>query len=313
MMRLAGLAGGAVMDENVREPADPPVLGFSGGKFDAFSQTAVNFFSDLSESPLAADLPSDLSGSGSTLFSHYQANLQYYFDRLDSHSLSEYREEVFNRIRQQSIFQSKVFGHASPNYNRLPLNSFAGFAVSPYLVICSDRFVFSSATPGFEVSGGLDQELANLLGYFDQQTLPPQLLETLKRLNLVWYDGGLICEIADQRRQSDRPLRIHLRVHPDDFVAAGFEIEQEYLFDRFPLLCLDSSIQVSKVARAAGREKGKWKPPPYAIETPAAFMQTEYPGLFIEEPETRRPRVRKPSAATDEELRQRLMKKFGLA
>jgi hypothetical protein len=291
-----------------------PLFTVSEGKFDISTQTPVTFFTDFRYS--ASDQsphPSPLSGSGSSLFSQYQSNIQHYFERVDPSSLSDYRAEVFNRVRQQSVFQSKVFGHAAPDYNTLPPNTFSTFAVSLYLVIFTDHFVFSTASAGFEVVGNLGDELVSLLGYFDQQLLPPQLLEQLKKLSVVWYDGGLICEINDQRRQCEMPLRIHLRIHPDDVLAGGFELEQEWLFARFPLLCLEPSLQVGKVARVAAREKGKWKPSPHASESPAAFMQMEYPALFIEEPEPRKPRVRKPSSATDEELREQLMKKFGLA
>jgi hypothetical protein len=300
-----------------RPMTDPPdscaLFTVPSGRFDAATQTPVDFFTDFACSSDSSPHLPPLSGSGSALFAQYKENLRYYFARLDPHSLSDYRGEVFNRVRQQWVFQRKVFGRASPDYATLPPNAFAGFTVSLYLVIFADHFVLSSSAPGLEVVGNLGGDVVALLAHFDQRVMPPQFLEPLRKLSVVWYDGGLICEISDQRRRCDRPLRVHLRVNPDDIGAGGFELEQEFLLARHPLLCLEPSPQVARVARAAARERGKWRPSPHARETPAAFMQMEYPALFIEQPEARRPRVRPPSAAPDDALREELFRRFGLA
>jgi hypothetical protein len=282
---------------------------------DTATQSETSFFSDLdtTTSTTTDDSPAPLEGTGSTLYHQYQDNVHYYLDRLDSSMLSGYRAEVFNRVRQQAAFQAQIFGRSAATYDTFPASTCATFTVSLHLVVYTAHFIFSTTCPGYDKTGNLNEDLTTLLSYFDQQVMPPQLLEQLRKLTLVWYDGGLICEIEDQRRPKAHPMRIFLRVHPDDIAACGFEIEQEYLFTRFPSLCLEPTLQVGKVARVAARDREKWKPPSESGQTPAAFMHTEYPSLFIEEPEPRAPRARRESSLTDEELRERLLRRFGLA
>lgn len=253
----------------------------------------------------------ELVGSGSVLSQRYRDVLGCFLDNCEPQSFTEFRAEVFNRVRQEKSFQDCVFGHSTPRYDTLPRNSFSSFTVSLNLVILPSNFVLSSSPAGFELSGDLDDDLAQLLAFFDDGVLPPRLLDPLRKLNLVWYDGGLVCEVSDQRRESVQQFRVYLRVNPYDIAACGVDTEREYLLVQYPLLCLDTSPQVGRVAMVAARDRSKWAAPVYAEETPAQFLQTQYPALFIEERAPIQPRERKQGGESDEQLRQKLMQRFG--
>jgi hypothetical protein len=159
----------------------------------------------------------------------------------------------------------------------------------------------------------MTNELSGLLNYFDQRLLPPDMLDPLRKLNLVFYDGGLICSIIDQRREHFTPIRLHLRIHPDDIVALGFELEQEYLFASYPLLCLENRIEVFQVSRISARDRDKWKGIS-ARDSAAGFLQREYPSLFVDDvPQVAPPPNRPICEMSEPEFLERLMKKLGLS
>lgn len=278
------------------------------------SQTPVNYFSDVDSlnPPNNFDQPPQLDGSGPQLLHQYYENTKYFIDHTDSSTLSAYRQEVLNKVKEKLVFQSKLFNTNGEPDGSLPSNIFGNLTVSLNLIIFSDRYSFSSSNPGFEITGDLNDDISHLLSYVANGVLPPNLLEQLRKLNLVWYDGGLICEINDTRKAYSHPIRVLMRINPIDITNSDFDVEQEYLLNRYPLLCLDPDIQVSKVSRIALSDSQRWKPAPLAIRTPAEFLEHECPSLFIEPVEPQKPRIRAESKYTEEELRKMLMEKLGL-
>ena len=280
----------------------------------ASSQTPIDSFSDISSlNPTNNfDVPPEINGSGPILLRQYSENIEYYISHTPENSLSPCRQEILSKVKQYAIFQSKIFNKSNLPDGSLPANTFENLSVSLYLVIYSDHFTFSTASPGIEISGDLCDDSTRVLSYVSQCMLPPRFLETLRKMNLVWYDGGLVCEITDQRKAYSKPLRVLMKVNPIDITNYGFEIEQEYLFNRFPLLCLEPDIQVSKLARAVVADSQRWQPLALNDVTPAEFLQMEYPTIFIEPLEPKKPRVRPQSTHTEEELRKMLMEKLGI-
>ena len=291
----------------MEEPV-PPLFTAPDGSVAASSQTNATFSASLEPSAVVAG--PELVGSGSVLSQRYRDVLGCFLDQCDPRSFTEYREEVFNRVRQEKSFQDRVFGHSTPRYDTLPRSTFSSFTVSLHLAILPSHFVLSSSPPGFELTGDLDDDLARLIAFFDDGLLPPKVLDQLRKLNLVWYDGGLVCEVSDQRREAAQQFRMYLRVNPCDIAACGVETEREYLLVQHPLLCLDTSPQVGRVAMVAARDRSKWATPAHAEKTPAQFLQTQYPALFIEERTPMQPRERKHDVEADEQLREKLLKKF---
>ena len=291
------------------EGHDPPLFTAPDGSIAASSQTNTTFSSAFERSPVV--IGPELVGSGRVLSDRYRDVLGSFLDQCDPGTLTEYRQEIFNRMRQEKSFQDRVFGRSTPRYDTLPRNSFSSFTASLHLLILPSHFVLSSSPPGLELTGDLEGDLSHLLGYFEDGLLPPKLLEQLRKLNLVWYDGGLVCEVSDQRRETAQQFRMYLRANQTDIAACGFEAEREFLLVQHPLLCLDTSPQVGRVAMVASRDRTKWATTPHAENTPAQFLQMKYPALFIEERAPMQPRERRPDTESDEQLRQKLMAKFG--
>lgn len=287
---------------------------FSQEKYNAWTQTPKELepYPEAHVFSGSTDMPPPLDGSGSTLLDQYHENIKNYLNHRSPAYLSDYRSEIFLKIRQQATFQSKLFGTSSPNYDRLPSNCFSNFTVSLYLIIFSDHFTFASSAPGIEMTGDLNEEANNILSYISQGLLPPDMFDTLRKMNLVWYDGGLICEVTDQRKPYSHPIRVHVEINPVDMMKCGFEVEQEYLNARYPLICLEPNLQVAQVARIAQKDRLRFKKTEVP-QTPSAFMQHEYPALFIEPAIARQKRVRRESTTPEDVLRQRLMVKLGLS
>ena len=278
------------------------------------TQTSINYFSDVDSlnPPTEFDLPPEFNGSGPTLLHQYYANTKYFIDHIDPSTLSPYKQEIFTKVKQRSIFQSKIFDSPNLPDGSLPPNTFENLSVSLYLIIFPDHFTFSTAIPGIEINGDLNDDISRVLSYISQGLLPPRLLDSLKDMNLTWYDGGLICEISDQRKAYSHPLRVLMRVNPIDITNCGFDIEQEFLLNRFPLLCLDPDIRVSKLTREVIADSQRWQPSQTSGQKPADFLQSEYPSIFIEPLEPKKARTREESKHTEAELRKMLMIKLGI-
>ena len=258
--------------------------------------------------------PPQLIATGPALLREYRENISYFLDMADQSSVSSMRSEVMNCVREHKIFQERLFGQSSPPITQLPPNAFHEFTVSLHLALFHDRFVMTSSIPGFELAGGA-HDIELLLSYVRAGVLPPRTLETLRKVNLVWYDGGLICEVNDNRVSPPAFVRVHLLANPEDIGSVGFEAEQEFLFARFPSLCLENTPQVARVARVATLERCRWQRRP-GSETPAAFLQRRVPQMFIEgilgeqkEPEE----PQKPAEEDLDRVREKLEKQFGVA
>ena len=227
------------------------------------------------------DNPPELNGSNATLLEQYYANINFYIENISSTQLSAVRSEMCKKIRHRSIFQTKVFGKASTNFDILPENTFSSFTVSLYLILREKTFTLYTSNPGIEITDSYEESGSYILGFISRGILPPKMLDDVRKLNLVWYDGGLICEIDDQRKKNSKNYRTLLRINQNDIASLGLESESEYLLARYPLLCFDSDIQVAKVARAAERDSLRWKPQDVP-ETPKQYVEEHYPSLFLE-------------------------------
>ena len=276
---------------------------------DASCQTAPP--SSLSPNSMG---PPPLVGSGSALLRQYRENLSYFLDMADQTAVSDFRSEVLNCVREHKIFQERLFGRSSPPLGQLPPNAFHEFTVSLHLSLFHDRFVMSSTIPGFEISGGA-HEIEPLLAALSTGFLPAHTLDALRKVNLVWYDGGLICEVNDNRVSPPAFIRVHLLANPQDIANVGFDAEQEFLFARFPLLCLDPTPQVARMAQVAAVENCRWRRR-QPTDSPAAFLQRRVPKMFIEDMfgEQRKPQPAQDPAPDElEKLKERLEKQFGVS
>ncbi|KAH0796015.1 hypothetical protein GPJ56_000083 [Histomonas meleagridis] len=290
----------------------PPLFTFTSSQYEAATQTDVNFFTDFEEDMQASDLPPRLNGTGSSLLKQYHKNIHYYLNHTDPSSFSKYREEIFKKIHQQSNFQQKIFGTDSIANGRLPCSSFSTFTVSLRLIFYSDYFTFSTTVPGIEITGKITDGMDSILYHISNGFLPPKILDQVKNLSLAWYDGGLVCEVTDQRKAYSPPIRILMRILTSDIRSIGFDYEQEYLNSRYPLLCLDTDIQVARVSRISARDKMRWNESNPNENSAESFMQKEYPKLFIEPVKPHKPHARPPPKASEEELRKKLMQKLGM-
>jgi len=226
------------------------------------------------------DNPPPLVGSSSVLLDQIHKNVLYHFKAIPKSSMSDLRNEVCDRIKHRALFQTRVFGESTGTFDTLPVNSYSGFTVSLYLILRDGSYSFWTSTGGFEVNGYLNEEGIQLLDYFSQGLLPPRMLDDLRKLPLIWYDGGLVCEIDDQRRAISQVMRTLLRVHHSDLSKLGVDCEQDYLFARYPCLCLDPDIKVSEVSRVFARDNLRWKRSSMYI-SPKQLVQEKYPMLFL--------------------------------
>lgn len=283
----------------------------SARNYDQQTQTNTETISgfDISSDFRDSVEPNELNLKGTALVEQYKDVLLGYFSSVDDACLSEYKREVFNRIREQMAFQERVFGKSNRQFNVLPANAFAELTVSLYLTIFDDSYTLTARSPGLDITGDLENDLMNLMYCIDRCFLPPNMFKQLKTLNLVWYDGGLVCEISDRRLASPHSRRVYLQIHPEDMV--GCDVEQEYLFAKFPLLCLEPNSQVGKLARVAAgmgiSEKRK------TVETPVMLFHRQCADLLVDSPIKPRaqPEVTASSQMDDTQLCTELMKKFG--
>jgi len=188
--------------------------------------------------------------------------LKFYYDSVkefsqncDYSTLSSYRSELMQSIAHRIQFQEKVFGRTEEGLGPFPETLFSGFIVSLVFSIFDDSFSFCSVNPGFSITGPL---VVMYKEYYEPLTsgfLPIGLFPSLIKLDLTWYDGGLICEIVDHRRKLIKATRIMLRINPSEQLDCSPEQEQDYLLSRYPLLCLDPEEEVSVLSRCAYSDK----------------------------------------------------------
>lgn len=219
-------------------------------------------------------------GDESLYLEKYHDNITYFITNTPKNNMSDIRNEICQKIRHRSLFQKKVFGRSSTNYDVLPENSYEGFTVSLYLVIRPNSFSLTSAVPGFEISESFDDEGKSILSYISQGFLIPKKLPILRNLNLVWYDGGLICEISDQRRSSCHITRTLLKPHPVDITQLSEEHENQLLLNLYPSICFDADTRVAKISRAASSDYKRWMQDNHS-ETPKGYINEHYPEIFL--------------------------------
>ena len=232
------------------------------------------------DAQFASNNPPDLNGSNATLLDQYYSNVIYHIEHIHPSQLSPVRNELCKKIKHKLIFQSKVFGKSSTNFDNLPENLFSTFTVGLYLILKDKTFTFYSSNPGFEITDSYEETGNYILEFISRGILPPRMLDDVRKLNLVWYDGGLICEIDDQRKKNAKVYRTLLKVNQSDIASLGLEIESEYLLARYPLLSFSPDIQVSKVARVAERDLLRWKQESTA-ESSKQYVQEHYPSIFL--------------------------------
>ena len=199
-----------------------------------------------------------LSGKGPILIGQYQKCIKNFIKDIDFTRLSPYRSEICECVLHRSQFQEKISQDFDDEIEKLPPSLFSGFNVSLILTIDSTAFLLVSTNPGLEITGDLHTEGWKMIQDISAGYLPSGIFEDLKKLNLTWYDGGLICEIVDKRRKKEKISRVHLRVKANDIGLLTFEREQDYLLNRYPLLCLDPDLHVTDVARTIKADAERW-------------------------------------------------------
>ena len=222
------------------------------------------------------------SHSNEILLDQFYENVNYYLINMQKYQISELRNEVYDMTKNRSLFQAKVFGKSSTNFDIIPQSAFSSLVVSLHLILKEDSFIFFTSCPGLEIQENYDDKGRFLLDFISKGFLPPNAFEDLKKVNLKWYDGGLICQIEDQRRQNMNVIRILLRLNNADITKFGAENESSYLLARYPYLSFDNDLQISRISRIAANDHLRWKENKNRIETPKEFVQLNYPSLFIE-------------------------------
>ena len=217
------------------------------------------------------------------LLDQFYENVNYYLANMQKYQISELRSEIYDMTKTRSLFQQKVFGKSSTNFDIIPQNAFSSFVVSLHLILKESSFIFFTSCPGLEIQENYDDEGRFLLDFISKGFLPPNAFEDLKKMNLKWYDGCLVCQIEDQRRQNMNVIRILLRLNNADIAKFGADNESSYLLARYPYLSFDNDIQISRVSRIAGNDHIRWKEDANRRETPQEYVQLHYPSLFIEE------------------------------
>ena len=250
------------------------------GRTDEITSSSIGV-DECADTVLPFPQPLD-SCSPEILLDQFYQNVNFYLNHLQRYQISEVRNEVYEKMKNRALFQSKVFGKSSSNFDVLPQNSFSSFIVSLHLVLRDTSYVFFSSLPGLEIHENYDDQGRFILHYISRGHLPPNSLEVLKKMNLKWYDGGLICQIEDTRRKNMNIIRILLRVNQSDVARIGTNHESSFLLARYPYLSFDNDIQVSRVARLASNNKSRWQTD--RKETPKDFIQVTYPSLLIETP-----------------------------
>ena len=215
------------------------------------------------------------------LLDQFYKNVNFFLTHIQRYQISELRSEVYERVKNRSLFQAKVFGNSSTNFDVLPQNSFSSFVVSLHLILKSDSYIFYSSAPGLEIQENYDDHGWFLLEFISKGMLPPNAIDDIKKINLKWYDGGLICQIEDQRRLNIQIMRVLLRLNNSDIVGLGTDSESSYLLARYPYICFDNDIQVSRIARIAANDHIRWKEKKKGGPTAKELVQQQYPSLLI--------------------------------
>lgn len=245
-----------------------------------YTQTPKYFYDE--ERALHIEEKPRLDAKGATLLHQYHHAVDHYIQNVNTQELSELRAEIVERLKKRAIYQQTSYGSSKVGFDEAPPNLFNTFTVSLYLIIDHDQFIFSSAVPGFQYTGSLnDDEGLEILYYISQGLIVPGILKQLKQLHLTWYDGCLICEILDNRRKFPKTVRTQLRVHPNDVASFGFEAEQQFLLIQTPHLCLDPNPQVANVARIAMQDRQRWEPSHEKRESTYIHVSRDRPEIFI--------------------------------
>ncbi|EAY08090.1 hypothetical protein TVAG_497130 [Trichomonas vaginalis G3] len=223
----------------------------------------------------------EISGKGPVLIDQYQEVIKDYVSKLDMSHLSAYRREICECIQLRQQFQNKVYGNTDADVEKLPVSIFSG--LTPSLTITFDQDVFSivSASGGLEITGDISSEGQYLIYDINRGVLPKTLYEAVKKLGLTWYDGGLICEVVDRRRNIEKFRRVHLKVDQSSLEPMSIEREQELLLCRYPLLCLTPDLQVTNFARTIAADAARWTAPEEQ-EDAARIAEYVYPDKYIE-------------------------------
>lgn len=247
-----------------------------------------------------------LNGLNDILLDQFYENTKYFLLNMQKSNYSPLKNELCDQARTRALFQSKVFGKTSQNFDILPQCAFSSFSVSLRLVIQHNSFSFFSVISGFEIHENFEDHGQTILDFISHGTLPPRTLDDVKKLNLTWYDGGLICEVEDKRRKELNSMRILLRVHPLDVAKYGPDSECEYLLARYPLLSFEPDVQISRLSRTVYNDKIRWKTNEPELPTAKQFVQREFPEMFIEKEQTKESVTEEHVDFNSEELRAKL-------
>jgi hypothetical protein len=199
-----------------------------------------------------------LTGKGPVLISQYQKFVKNFLKETDFTRLSQYRGEICECISHRAQFQEKIT-EADDDIEKLPASIFSGFTPGLILTIDAITFTLVSNPPGIEITGEMTTEGARLLLDVSAGFLPAGLYQEIKKLNVQWYDGGVICAIIDKRRNIEKIRRAHLKVKQSELGQMDIDREREYLLARYPLLCLEPDLHVTDVARAIAADANRWE------------------------------------------------------
>lgn len=265
--------------------------------YNSIEEADENYFSAATQTPIEFQKPSKVFSidhflhncTGGTLVEKYHETVSDYIENVNINELSALRSEICERIQKRIKFQRCTFGNISKCFDEQPQNLYSVLNVSLYLVLYSDHFTFSTAQKGYEVTGSIDDEVGiSILSYVSRGLLKPGLLQKLKNKNLSWYDGCLICEIIDCRRNTPKSVRTQLRVSQYDIQSYGIESEQQFILAQNPLICLDPSPAVANIARTAMSDRLRWEPYDTMEESKLQFVARRRPDLFLQEREQRK-------------------------
>ena len=250
------------------------------------------------------DVGPPLSGKGPVLIHQYQKCIKNYLKQVDFAQLSPYRSEICECVNHRAQFQDKISQETDDDIERMVPSIFSGFNVGLVLTIDYSAFILASTSPGLELTGDLNSEGLKMIQDISAGFLPSGIFEDLKKLNLTWYDGGLICEIVDKRRQREKISHVHLKVKSSDIGPLTYEREQDFLLNRYPLLCLDPDLHVTDVARTIKADAERWiQPITHEVKEQGEDMEDTTP-----QPQKEPITTLLPPQESTEELRDKLVK-----
>ena len=257
-----------------KKESDPYALGILSY---ASSQVNNDFIPSFGQiTPVDIKHPS----SRDSLLKQYHEVINDYIKTVDTSDLTSLRAEVIEKLRQRSHYQMSSYGESDIFYDGLPSNLYNSFVVSLYLQVSNETIAFKSNPPGFDFSCDLNQS-SLIFQYLAIGFIPPSFFQDLVHLQLVWYDGSIICEIFDTRHHIDHSIRIALRPLPEEIANTNYEVERPFLLAQSPLLCLDTSPQVANIARLAANDRNRWMFLPPKFETKKQQIAIKKPELFL--------------------------------